>query len=75
MHLRNVITNDDIDRSISVMLRSFIQSQKHMVAMQIEKKFRHYLNKGQDSIEPLFNILDKKMKEKVNYLSLLFFTL
>lgn len=36
-----------------------------MVAIQIEKKFRHYLNKGVDSIEPLFNILDRKMKDKV----------
>lgn len=26
MHLRNEINNDDIDKAISVMLRSFIQS-------------------------------------------------
>jgi DNA replicative helicase MCM subunit Mcm2 (Cdc46/Mcm family) len=43
MHLRSEVKKEDVDVAIRVMLRSFVQTQKHSVAKLIEQKFRQYL--------------------------------
>jgi len=65
MHLREYVNNDDVDLAISVMLQSFIQSQKYSVARIIQKKFSHYIRFREENHILLKQILDKLMNEKV----------
>jgi DNA replicative helicase MCM subunit Mcm2 (Cdc46/Mcm family) len=39
MHLRSNVTEEDVDMGISVMLRSFISTQKFSVMRSLEKHF------------------------------------
>lgn len=68
MHLRDYVNNDDVDLAISVMLQSFIQSQKYSVARIITKKFSHYIKFREENNVLLKQILDKLMTEKVTNL-------
>lgn len=43
MHLRNEVRNEDVDVAISVLLRSFIKSQKFVAAQALSKKFRKHI--------------------------------
>merc|ERR1712032_1207832 len=43
LELRQHVTSKDLDNAISVMLESFIQSQKHQVAEELRQRFRHYI--------------------------------
>ncbi len=61
------MNNDDVDLAISVMLHSFIQSQKYSVARLIQKKFNHYIRFREENHILLKQILDKLMKEKVEF--------
>lgn len=65
MHLRDYVNNDDVDVAISVMLQSFIQSQKYSVARIITKKFSHYIKFREENNVLLKQILDKLITEKV----------
>jgi DNA replication licensing factor MCM2 len=53
------VRDDDIDLAISVMLRSFISSQKHTVSASMERKFARYLNLRRDVDELLVFILNR----------------
>ncbi len=48
MHLRDHVRDDDVDRSIKVMLDSFIIAQKISVRKVLEKNFRKYIDFGVD---------------------------
>ncbi|KAG8458740.1 hypothetical protein KFE25_012938 [Diacronema lutheri] len=63
--LRSHVRNDDIDLAISVMLRSFISSQKHTVAAGMERKFARYLNLRADIDELLLFVLDRLFNDAV----------
>lgn len=71
MHLREYIRNDDIDFGIKIMLESFIMSQKHSIAKSMKKKFNNYLIHNEDHTQILNNILNRVLKEHVNYGKLL----
>merc|ERR1719436_805858 len=43
MELRAHVTSKDLDNAISMILESFIQSQKHQVAEELRRKFRRYI--------------------------------
>ena len=43
MHLRHETNRIDAQVAISVMLRSFIETQKHGTARKLEKETRNYL--------------------------------
>jgi hypothetical protein len=43
MHLRNETIREDADVAIKVMLRSYIETQKHGPGHKIEKEFKFYL--------------------------------
>lgn len=45
IHLRDYVRAEDIDFAISMMVQSFLQSQKETVARVLSKKFSKYLNK------------------------------
>eukprot|EP01016_Furgasonia_blochmanni_P032549 TRINITY_DN3356_c0_g1_i1.p1 TRINITY_DN3356_c0_g1~~TRINITY_DN3356_c0_g1_i1.p1 ORF type:complete len:298 (+),score=63.92 TRINITY_DN3356_c0_g1_i1:64-957(+) len=71
MHLRDYVRDDDIDLAISVMLESFIQSQKYSVARMIRKKFSSYITLREDTTSLLLHVLGKLVKEQVQYMQLL----
>jgi len=70
MHLREYVNNDDVDLAIGVMLQSFISSQKYSVARIITKKFNHYIRFREENHVLLKQILDRLMKEKIQFLNL-----
>ena len=66
MHLREIVRDDDVDMAISVMLESFIQSQKFSISRMIKKRFASYITYREDSNSLLLHILGKLEKEQVN---------
>jgi len=71
MHLRNEVRNDDIDLAISILLESFIQSQKISVGRIIRKKFSSYISFREDINSSLMHLLGKIFKEQIQYLNLI----
>merc|ERR1719238_601153 len=46
IELRQHVNSSDLDFAISMMLESFIQSQKHQVAEELRKKFKRYITQS-----------------------------
>ena len=67
MHLREYVNEADVDLAISMMLESFFQSQKQTVRGPLETKFRSYLQVGSDTTELLVHLLDKILKDEVEF--------
>ena len=53
LHLREHVTEADVDTAISVLLSSVIKSQKYAVQRQMETKFKKYYVEKKDSNELL----------------------
>lgn len=70
IHLREIVRDDDVDMAISVMLESFIQSQKFSISRMIKKKFANYITYREDANSLLFHILGRLEKEQVNLIYL-----
>jgi len=68
MHLRNQVSKFDVDVGISMMLNSFLMSQKYTVAKSIEKKFAKYLLRIDGPNNLLINALDRLVQGKIVYL-------
>lgn len=73
IHLRDNVNDTDVSVSISVMLDSFIQTQKYSVAKIIRKKFSHFITFRDDSKGLLLSIIDRLYRERVQYI--LYFSL
>lgn len=43
MHLRNETIIQDADFAMSMMMQTFVETQKHSVAERIRKTFKNYL--------------------------------
>lgn len=67
MNLRDNVRDDDVDVAISVLLESFIQTQKTSVAKLIRKKFSTYLTFKDENTFLLLNLLNKLIREKIQY--------
>ncbi|KAJ3020773.1 MCM DNA helicase complex subunit [Thoreauomyces humboldtii] len=67
MHLRDFVRQDDVDRAISVTVKSFISSQKYSVKRQMEKAFDKYLSKDRDFFELLHHILSDLVTEHIRF--------
>ena len=65
MHLREIVRDDDVDMAISVMLESFIQSQKFSISRMIKKRFASYITYREDVNSLLLHLLGKLEKEQV----------
>lgn len=71
MHLKNNVTDADIDFGIRVVLNSFLNTQKLSVMKILQRKFSEYLKEfspylvNHNSInEYLFNVLGKLVSSK-----------
>eukprot|EP01015_Nassula_variabilis_P017045 TRINITY_DN2654_c0_g1_i11.p1 TRINITY_DN2654_c0_g1~~TRINITY_DN2654_c0_g1_i11.p1 ORF type:complete len:317 (+),score=65.12 TRINITY_DN2654_c0_g1_i11:66-1016(+) len=71
MYLREYVRDDDIDLAISVMLESFIQSQKFSVAKIIKKKFSKYIRVREDTNSLLLHILGRLVRDQIQYMQIL----
>jgi DNA replication licensing factor MCM2 len=63
MHLREYVTDDDLNMGIRVMLNSFISTQKYSVARELKKKFGIYLTYKKDSNDALLAILQSLVRQ------------
>lgn len=64
--LRNEVKGDDIDMAISVLLKSFIMSQKFVVANSLKNSFKKYIIDSRDNFTLLNKILSDLMTTRVN---------
>merc|ERR1712032_1647461 len=70
IELRQHCTPKDLDNAISVMLESFIQSQKHQVAEELRKKFRRYIAQATPLSDQFMQLLEKVFKDKFEQMRL-----
>lgn len=67
IHLREYVTEDDIDFAIAMMLNSFISTQKFSVMRSLTKHFSKYLSHKKDNFELLLFALNQLVKEHHSY--------
>ncbi|RKO92165.1 MCM2/3/5 family-domain-containing protein [Blyttiomyces helicus] len=67
MHLRDSVRQDDVDRAISVTVKSFISSQKLSVKKQLEKSFEKYMTRDLDNFELLNHVLSELVREHIRF--------
>ncbi|XP_077582359.1 DNA replication licensing factor MCM2 [Stigmatopora nigra] len=67
MHLRDYVTEDDVNMAIRVMLESFIDTQKFSVVRSMRKSFSRYLSYRKDNNELLLFVLKQLIAERVSY--------
>ncbi|GAX74193.1 hypothetical protein CEUSTIGMA_g1642.t1 [Chlamydomonas eustigma] len=63
MHLRDYVSDDDMNIAIKQMLGSFIQSQKYSVHKTMERRFKRYLTFGSDYHQLLLSLLRSLLEE------------
>lgn len=66
MHLREYVSNDDVNMAVRVMLESFIDTQKMSATKSMRKSFSHYLNFKKDNDELLLFVLRQLVREKLS---------
>ena len=68
MHLRTFVREDDIDAAISIMLTSFIDSQKFSVRRALRKGFKKYISTENDKTFLILHALGQLVKQNATYL-------
>lgn len=68
MHIREYVTDDDVNMAIRVMLESFIDTQKFSVMRAMKKNFARYLSFKRDNNELLVFLLRQLLHEQTAYL-------
>ncbi|RXG58331.1 DNA replication licensing factor mcm2 [Armadillidium vulgare] len=68
MHLRDYVTDDDVNMAIRVMLETFIDTQKFSVMRAMKKNFSRYLAFKRDNNELLYFLLRQLIYEQTTYL-------
>ncbi|KAL9643786.1 hypothetical protein ABK040_016088 [Willaertia magna] len=66
MHLRSFVNDNDVNTAITVMLDSFISTQKFSVAGALKRKFKRYLQSPDDDHQLLLHILNEMVKTKIS---------
>ena len=67
MHLREYVNDDDVNAAVSVMIKSFIGTQKHGVQKQLQKRFSRYTNYQRDYNHLLLDALRTLLRETLHY--------
>merc|ERR1719502_2338509 len=70
IELRQHVNSKDLDFAISIMLESFIQSQKHQVAEELRKKFRRYIAQATPLSDQFMRLLERLFRDKAEDLRL-----
>ncbi|XP_015787826.1 DNA replication licensing factor mcm2 [Tetranychus urticae] len=65
MHLRDVVTNDDVDMAIRVILESFVDTQKFTVMRSMRHTFSRYLTYKRTPEELLLMLLKQLVHEQL----------
>merc|ERR1711892_694809 len=68
MHLREFVSEDDVNMAIRVMLESFINTQKYSVMKNMRRNFNRYLAYKKDNNELLLFILRGLAHETATYM-------
>jgi len=68
MHLREFVTEDDINMAIRVTLEAFVSTQKHSVTKSMKRTFKSYLSYKKDNNELLLHLLNNLAKEAALYM-------
>merc|ERR1739838_805347 len=68
MHLREFVSEDDVNMAMRVMLESFIDTQKFSVMKSMKRKFARYLSYKRDNNELLTFILRGLATETATYM-------
>jgi len=68
MHLREFVSEDDVNMAMRVMLESFIDTQKYSVMKNMKKNFSRYLSYKKDNNELLLFILRGLANETATYM-------
>jgi DNA replication licensing factor MCM2 len=66
MHLRDAVTEEDVNVAIRVMLETFISTQKYSVKTSLEKHFSKYITHARDHHELLLYRLQDLVQTAVN---------
>ncbi|KAJ1421767.1 Nucleic acid-binding, OB-fold [Sesbania bispinosa] len=67
MHLRQHVTQEDVDMAIRVLLGSFISTQKFGVQKALQKSFRKYMTFKKDYNELLLYLLRELVKNALHF--------
>jgi DNA replication licensing factor MCM2 len=67
MHLRENVNDDDVNCAVSVMIKSFISTQKHGVQKHLTKRFSRYTNYQRDFNHLLLDALRTLLRETLHY--------
>lgn len=67
MHLRQHVTEEDVDMAISVLLNSFISTQKYGVQRALQKSFRKYITYKMDYNRMLLNLLQEIVNRAMRF--------
>jgi len=68
MHLREFVSEDDVNMAMRVMLESFIDTQKYSVMKNMKRNFSKYLSYKKDNNELLLFILRGLANETATYM-------
>ncbi|CAI0381434.1 unnamed protein product [Linum tenue] len=67
MHLRQYVTEEDVDMAIRVLLNSFISTQKYGVQRALQKSFRKYITYKMDYNRMLLNLLRELVSKALRF--------
>ncbi|ETO12481.1 hypothetical protein RFI_24895, partial [Reticulomyxa filosa] len=67
LHLREYVRSDDVDMAISVMLESFIDTQKQAVQNNLRHHFKKYLSFQKDNVALLLHVLEQEVSEEMKH--------
>jgi DNA replication licensing factor MCM2 len=67
MHLREQVTDADVDAAVSVMIKSFVATQKYGVQKALQKRFSKYTNYQRDYHHLLLDALRTLLRETLHY--------
>ena len=62
MHLRGIVTDEDVDVAIRTMLTCFISTQKLSVKAAFERRFASFITKGRDKDRLLLDALEADLR-------------
>jgi len=67
MHLRESVNDEDVNVAVSVMIKSFISTQKYGVQKHLTKRFSRYTNYQRDFNHLLLDTLRTLLREALHY--------